>query len=501
MRTMLKPPRSLFSAWVLLSALAMVAAMAGCAAGKVAPQGGATGYDVVIRNGRVIDPESGLDAVRSVAISKGVIRAVSSTELSGRTVIDARNLVVAPGFIDLHWHGKLPETSRFEAMDGVTTSLELEVGTDDVDRWYAEREGKFSINYGVSAGHIPVRMHLLHDPADFLPSGDGAKKIASAEEVEQMKQRLDHGLRRGALAVGFGVAYTPGAVHWEILEMFRVAARYGAFAHVHLRGASSAAGANADREMGLAEALSASALSGTPLHVAHIQSSGQARTPNLLRMIEEARAKGLDVTTECYPYTAGATRLESFLFDDWESKPESELHKLQWAATGERLTRESFLRLRKIGGVVLIHANTEEMVHYAVVHPLTMIASDGFDIVSGHGHPRSAGTYSRILGRYVRQEKVLTLKQALAKMTLAPAQRLESRAPGMKNKGRIRVGADADITVFDPERIIDKATYESPDRYSEGVRFVLVNGVQVVSDGKFRADALAGRPIRAAIIE
>ncbi|HZP93644.1 MAG TPA: amidohydrolase family protein, partial [Burkholderiales bacterium] len=225
----------------------------------------------------------------------------------------------------------------------------------------------------------------------------------------------------------------------------------------------------------------------------------QASTPRMLEIIAQARVHGVDITTECYPYTAGATRIESFLFDSWMDKPESEYHKLQWAATGERLTKESFLQYRKQGGLVLIHANTEEVVTAAVASPLTMIASDGFDVSPGQGHPRSAGTFSRVLGRYVREKHALGLMQALAKMTLMPAQRLEARIPAMRDKGRVRAGADADLTLFDPARIIDTATFEQPAQFSRGVEYVLVGGELVVDQGRLREGMHPGRPIRAPI--
>jgi dihydroorotase len=217
----------------------------------------------------------------------------------------------------------------------------------------------------------------------------------------------------------------------------------------------------------------------------------------MLDMIRDARAHGVDVTTECYPYTAGATRIESFLFDSWLDKPEEEYHKLQWAATGERLTRATFAAYRKHGGLVLIHANTEDNVRAAVVDPLTMFASDGFDVKPGSGHPRSAGTNSRVLGRYVREDAALSLMQALHKMTLMPALRIEARVPQMRNKGRLRVGADADIVVFDPERIVDRATYAEPALYAEGMRYVFILGTPVVRDGRIVEGAAPGRPIRA----
>ena len=465
------------------------------------PAAAAEWFDTVIANGRVIDPESGLDAVRNVGIRGGVIRAVTTDKLEGHDVIDASGLVVTPGFIDLHWHGTRPASHRFQAKDGVTASFELEVGVVDIDVWYAEHEGREPIHFGAAIGHIPVRMAVKGDKGEFLPSGPGAKGVASPDDLAAITSRIEHGLKRGAVAVGLGVVYTPAAQSWELLEVFRLAAKYKTFTHVHVRGASSAAGAGADREAGLLEVIALSAATGAPVHVAHIQSSGQASTGRMLGIIADARASGLDVTTECYPYTAGATRIESFLFDSWYDRPDSDYAKLQWVKTGERLTKESFRKYREQGGLVLIHANREEVIRTAVAHPLTMIASDGFDVSEGEGHPRSAGTFSRVLGRYVREAGLLSLPEAIRKMTIEPARRLEQRVPSMRNKGRIREGADADITVFDPDRVIDRATFEQPAIYSDGVEHVLVEGTFVVRGGLLDPGALPGRAIRAPITE
>jgi N-acyl-D-aspartate/D-glutamate deacylase len=451
-------------------------------------------YDLVIRNGRVIDPESRTDAVRNLGISNGVIKAISSNNLSGRNVIDARGLVVSPGFIDLHQHGQDDENYRFKAMDGVTTALELEVGTGFVDLWYAQREGKSLINYGVSAGHIAARMAAMHEPVEFLPTGDAAHRAATEAEINDMKQRLEDGLKRGAIAVGFGIQYTPNASRWEILEMFRVAARYGASCHVHMRHAGVKEPGSSIQA--LEEVISAAAITGAPLHVVHIQSTGGPATPKLLQMIAEAKTHGIDVTTECYPYIAGMTDIKSAIFDEgWKEVFDIDYKDLQWAATGARLTKESFEQYRKTGGMVAVFSMTEEVVTAALKSPLTMIASDGI-LENGKGHPRTAGTYSRVLGNYVRQQGALNLLDALTKMTLMPAQRLERRVPSMKNKGRIRIGADADLTIFDPQQIIDKSTFQEPAKYSEGIKFVLVNGVLIVKDGQLQS-VLPGRPIRA----
>jgi N-acyl-D-aspartate/D-glutamate deacylase len=453
-------------------------------------------FDVVIANGRVMDPESGMDAVRNVGIRDGKIAAISSSPLTGKTTIDAKGLVVAPGFIDLHEHGVEPRNYQFQAHDGVTTSLELELGTNDVAKWYAAREGKALINFGVSIGHIPVRMNVLHDPGAYLPTGDAAHRAATPQELEQMRAEMEKGFREGALAEGMGVNYTPAATHPEIVEMFRIAAKYGAPVHVHVRF-----GGMAEPMTGVAaveEVLAAAASTGAPLHVVHVTSVGLRETPELIAMIEGAQRRGLDVTMECYPYTAASTELQSTLFDPgWQEQWAITYKDLQWAETGERLTAETFEKYRKQGGVVVIHAIPESVARQAVANPNVIIASDGMRLTGPKVHPRGQGTFSRVLGHYVREEKALDLMTALRKMTLMPAQRLEKRAPMFKNKGRIRVGADADITVFDPARIIDKATFEEPLQYSEGIEFVLVNGVAVVKGGQLVDGVFPGRAAHA----
>jgi N-acyl-D-aspartate/D-glutamate deacylase len=463
---------------------------------NAAPIGAQDIYDVVILNGRVMDPESGLDALRNVGINAGKIRAISSGPLAGKTQIDASNLVVAPGFIDLHQHGQNLENDKVKAADGVTTSLELEAGVADIDSWYAARAKNALINFGASIGHIPVRMAVMHDPGGLLPAGDAAHRRATAEELEQIKAGIEKGLHRGALAVGLGPAYTAAATNWEILQVFQIAAKYGASIHVHIRGSTPA---EAENLTGFQEVLSDAVATGAPLHIVHIQSTGGVDVVHELDMIRGARARGLDVTAEAYPYDHGMTELESALFDNKENSPDSYFASLLWPETGEHLTRESFLRYRKTKGLVILPATTPEMVRAAVVDPLTMIASDGI-LIEGKGHPRTAGTYARVLGVYVRQEKALPLMDALRKMTLMPAQRLEKHAPVFHDKGRIRIGADADITVFDPTRVLDKATYEQPQQHSAGIEFVFVNGTLVVKNGMVVEGVLPGRPLRAPIL-
>src|SRR6266566_3323780 len=196
-------------------------------------------YDRVILGGHVMDPASNLDAVRNIGLSGGRIAVISGEAISGRDTVDASGLVVAPGFIDLHAHGQTPETYRFYALDGVTTALELELGTADVAAWYRERDGGERINYGVSIGHIKVRMVVLHDAGTRMPVGDGAYRAATPTQIGEIAQRIEIGLREGAVDIGAGFPYTPAATRDELLAVFRVAARTKTPIHVHIRPAVS----------------------------------------------------------------------------------------------------------------------------------------------------------------------------------------------------------------------------------------------------------------------
>jgi len=235
------------------------------------------------------------------------------------------------------------------------------------------------------------------------------------------------------------------------------------------------------------------------LNVLHIQSSGRSDTDAMLAMITNASEHGVAVTATMYPYTGSATRIESAVFNDWQTYPDDRFRLFLWPRTGERLTRQTFGKYRESGGLVILFLTPESAVLAALKDPLTMIGSDGLNSAGGTGHPRTAGTFARILGVYVREQRALTLMQALRKMTLMPAQCLEGRVPAMKNKGRLRVGADADVTVFDPAQVRDAATYQQPGRPSIGIVHVLVEGTIVLRDGKLQEIAPSGRPVRAPI--
>ncbi len=444
-------------------------------------------YDVVLANGRVMDPASNLDAVRFVGIAGGKIAAISATPLRGREVVDVKGLVVAPGFIDIHQHRINPENFAFKARDGVTSALEMEVGVSPVPPWYAERAGHSLINFGATVGHIPALMAAMHDSGTFLPHDAAATRVPTAAEHEEALQLLRRGLADGAMGIGMGIAYVK-ETRAQILDVFRLAAENHATLFVHMRNSGPVEPGAIDS---LQEVLADAAATGASLHVVHITSTCLAETPVCLQMIEGARKRGMDVTTEAYPYTAGMTDLGSAIFDEgWQNRlGHIGYGDLQWAATGERLTAETFARYRKQGGMVAIHGIPEEVARAAMADPTVIVASDGI-LDEGKGHPRAAGTFSRVLGRYVREQHALSLMTALNKMTAMPAARL-----GLKDRGRLAVGVDADITVFDPARVIDHATFDKPAQYSEGIPYVLVNGTFVVKAGKLQS-VTPGREIR-----
>ena len=446
-------------------------------------------YDLVIANGRVLDPASNLDAVRHIGIRGGKIAAISTTALGGRATIDAGGLVVAPGFIDLHSHGQTPENYRFKARDGVTTALELEVGANPVAAWYAEREGRALINFGATSGELPSRIAVMHDSGKLLPRDKAVERAATPDEFTNILARVGRGLDEGALGIGLGIAYLPHETRAEVLELFRLAAQRKIPLYIHMRNGGPLEPGVIDA---LQEVIADAAATGASVHVVHITSMGLREAPICLAMIQGARARGLDITTEAYPYTAGMTDLGSAIFNEgWQQRQGGiGFGDLQWAATGERLTAESFAKYRKQGGFVAIHSIPENIVQLAMANPLVMIASDGI-LDEGKGHPRAAGTYARVLGRYVRELHSLTLMDAVRKMTQMPADRLALPA-----KGRIASGADADITIFDAAHVTDRATFESPARYSEGIPYVIVGGTVVVNRGELVPNATPGRAVR-----
>src|SRR5580700_7766610 len=452
-------------------------------------------YDLVIEGGRVIDPETGLDAVRNVGIRDGKIVHVSAEALSGRRVVHAGGLVVAPGFIDLHQHGQDLASQRVKALDGVTTALELEIGAPDVAQFLKSKQGHSLIHYGTSASHVAARARVFGAPlpaGTILPkSGPATDQAATPEQIEAMRERLRAELDAGGLAIGMGIQYTPGATRLEVIDMFRLAADRRLPVYTHARSAGRVEPGSAIEAV--SEVIGAAAITGAPLHIVHINSTCLRDSLECLSMVEGARARGLDVTTEAYPYIAGMTAVNSALFNPgWREKLGIDYGDLVLPDTGEHLTKERFEELHNssTSHSVLVYSNTQEMVDKVIPHPLVMIASDGAE-----GHPRNAGTYSRVLAQYVRGEGTVTLMDAIRKMSFMPAEMLERSTPAARQKGRLQEGCDADIVVFDAATIRERSTFEKPMEPSVGVRYLVVGGTLVVDEGKLAPDVFPGRAI------
>lgn len=483
-----------------------VAAAAAAALALPTPAAAQERYDIVLAGGRVMDPETGLDAVGNVGINGSTIAAVSEEALDGEVVVDVTGLVVSPGFIDLHAHGQTNRANEFQARDGVTTALEMESGVGRLAGYLAERGKGAILNYGATVSHMSVRTLAMPRRQDAAQSAlEAAESDAegglvelsfiasvarydpvSADDYPALRNALAQGLAEGALGIGMAHQYYPGASLEEILEVFRFASEAGTTIYTHVRDMTISA---------MQEVIANAAATSASLHIVHMNSSSLWNVAPVLDLIGGVQSRGFDVTTEVYPYTGASTGLESTIFDPgWQEKLQISYGDLQWQDSGERLTEETFNSYRASGGTVIIHMMREEWIREALSSDFVMVASDGMPYAPG-AHPRSAGTFSRFLGRYVRDEELMPLMDGLAKVTIMPAKRLEGMTDQATGMGRLQVGATADITVFDADDIIDTATFEDDLSYSVGVAHVLVNGEFVVRDGENVPDAMPGRAI------
>jgi dihydroorotase-like cyclic amidohydrolase len=462
-------------------------------------------YDIVLSGGRVIDPETKLDAIRNVGIIQHHIAAISTKPLKGKETIDVRGLVVAPGFIDLHVHGRSNKEQEYQLHDGLTTTLELEWGIEFLKTWYASRESKALINYGASVCWPFERFKAMEKnkekTAQFFQSslntessleklfntiGTSYTDSLSAAETLKMLSNIRQSLAEGGIGIGVPIGYLPKNNPGEMLQVYQLAAENKALIFSHVREASM---------MGIQEAIADAMLTGSSLHIVHINSMALSNVQLALEMIDMANKKGFDISTEMYPYTAASTLLQSAIFNEgWREKLGMNYSDLQLVATGERLTKETFETYRKTGGAVIMHMMKPEWIKLGLANPRTIIASDGMPFAP-MAHPRTAGTFSRVLGKYVREEKVIDLITAIGKLSYLPAKRLEIIAPTMKHKGRMQVGADADISIFNANTISDKASFEKGLAFSEGMEYVIVNGNMVLKNGAILSNTYPGQPI------
>jgi dihydroorotase len=445
-------------------------------------------YDVAIRNGRVTDPASGTDAILTVGIRGDSIAAITADTLWARKVIDARGLVVAPGFIDIMSYAPREAGNWNKLADGVTTNLAMHGGTAYPARWYrAMADQRPPLHYGASFFYTEARNRFVGDRYAKLPA-------VHRTTIEAM---ADSALRAGALGVSFSLEYVPGISAEEVLPLMRLAKRYDVPVFFHARYSDmEPPGTNLDA---IDELVAYADSTGAAIHIDHINSTGGTFSmPQSIERIEAAQRRGLDVTACVYSYTFWGTYLNSARFDKgWQQRFRIGYDSLQLGGSSERLTESSFKKYRAQGKLAIAYAIPNEDVVAALKRPWVMIGSDAILEWGYNNHPRASGTFSRTIAVYVREQKAISLMEAISKMSLQPARRLERGAPAFRKKGRLSVGADADIVVFDADSIRDRSVVEHPEYPSTGMRFVMVAGRLVMENGRLDRKVRVGRPIKA----
>lgn len=473
---------------VTLAIVAVLMCSIGC---EVAPQ---ETYDLIIQNGRVIDPESGLDEVTNVAIKNEKVVAIAPDLSNATRVIDATGLVVSPGFIDILSSDRPNKHAHTHKItDGVTTTMGMHGGPIDPAKYQSRfEESGALINYGRAVGHSTLRRAVGLD--------DGTIP-ANTKQIKEMVKVADIAIKAGSAGIGFGINYTPGASYEEVFALFEVAAANNVPCHLHARYKGNIFPGT--MSLAVMEVVAISAATGAQAQLAHLTSSTVGSAPLSIALIDGATENGTDVGYDFHVWSRNMTSIQSALYDEgWEERFGGiSYDSLYLASTQEQLTKERFFELRAVDGYTLVQTEfiPESEIIMAIKNPLGIVSSDGAGLYNkeGHeaetGHPRSTGTFARFLRKFIREKQVISLSDAIARITLLPAQRLERSIPAMRKKGRIQVGSDADITIFDFETIREMADYQKPYQYSEGVKYVLVNGVLVIDDEKIIMDVSPGK--------
>ena len=486
--------------------------------------------DVLIKNGKIIDGTGNGWYYADIAITNGKIIALKKNiTIAAVKTIDAKGLIVAPGFIDVHTHiegdeAKTPTADNF-IYDGVTTVIAGNCGASNTDigkylHWIDSLQ--LSINVASLIGHNDVRKAVM----------GRANRDATESELLQMESIVDKAMKDGAVGLSTGLIYIPGTYTKtpEIVRLAKVAAKYNGIYASHMRDEGDSV------TQAIEEALTIGREANIPVEISHFKLSGQqnwGRSNQTIPMIIAARKEGLDVTIDQYPYTASSTSLSTLLPDEILadgqdsivarlSKPEIKkevtaymikklknrklkhysyavvaYYKIDTTLNGKSIEAINLLKGRKHkiseeaitvmemmvqgGASMIFHGMGEPDVQHIMQYPFNMFASDASIRAFGQGapHPRGYGTNARVLGKYVREQKIISLEEAIRRMTSLPAQKFQ-----LQNIGLLKEGMNADIVIFDEKEVSDKATFENPHQYSIGFKFVLVNGQLVVENAK-----------------
>jgi hypothetical protein len=500
---------------------ALAAMVTGCGAGNAGAQ---ETYDLVILNGRVMDPETGFDGIRNVGIKDGVIASITEDDIVGTESIDASGHVVAPGFIDTHFHWTRPLGYKLALRDGVTSAMDLEAGAygPRVDEWYRMHEGRSQLNYGTSSGHEFARSKVTQDlpDADLLDAPYSVVKSRAAgnawfedvldlEKGNRMLSIIDEGLRQGALGIASTVGYIPGATAREMYEVQRVGAAYGRPTAVHLRYTP---GTVTTEPNGAQEILANALALGAPAIINHFNNPGWEMVQDLLVRL---RAEGHNVWGEVYPYAAGQTTINAAF-----ARPENWVEKLgnkyedtmQDPLTGEFYTMEKYqevLAEAPATQIVLYKMPPDAIPDWCRLEGVTyasdaMMMEGGWDDPPGwdtayedipNTHPRLSGTRGTCL-RLAREHDIPLIKILAAASYNAAKHLGDTGLEAMKKRGRLQEGMIADITILDPATVTDNSTYAKGTSPTTGIPFVIVNGTIVVKDSVVLKDVYPGQPIR-----
>ena len=500
----------------------------------------AADYDVVINNGRVMDPETNFDGVRNVGVKDGEIVMITEDAITGKETIDAKGHVVAPGFIDSHQHATDPFSRKVNLRDGLTTMMDFEAGAGDIAKWYAEAEGKTQANYGMVVLALLGRGMVLDGPevvADandmgglFPMVGRAAEKaqkegrkpgwtatLPNKEEMTEIMAFVDEGLRQGALGVGIPVGYmTTGVTQYELYKYQELASKYGRVSNAHVRFAGVRP--PTEGHLGIQEMLANAMVLDAAFLASHLNSNMDWEYT--IPLINDAREKrGAKVWGEVYPYAAGSTMAATDIITESGMAQMNITYSDVSNLDGTRWDKAMYNDIRKTdpGRMILIFNNAPEDIAKWMAQPGVTVVSDGVAIIDEEGefypwdspyegktvHPRSSGTRAKVL-RMVREDKNQTLMEAISKMSYLHAKYFDELGgiSQFRTKGRVQVGADADIVVFNPDTVTDNSTYEVGKGAlpSTGIPYVLVNGVVVVKDSTVQK-VFPGKPIRFPVME
>ena len=448
-------------------------------------------YDLAILNARVMDPETGTDSIMNIGITGGLIQKLTTNGIKGSKTIDAAGKVASPGFIDLHSHSPFPLGESFQVRDGATTILDLESGAYPASEYGYFIKDSARANFGASTAHAFARTNVIEGKEEpyfvstelkGLVPGAAFSEKATTEQIEQMRSMISEDLENGGLGIGFLLDYMSPAVSDEELKMiFEVANEYGVVIWAHSRR-----GPNGDIK-GLEELIDMALETGGAVHLCHINANAMGEIGNWLEAIDEANSKGASISAELFPYTAGSTSISADVFSrDWQNIFNITYEDVQWSETGEWFTKETWEDKRKNrpDGMVIHHYMKDEWIKEGLRYPEMMVATDGMPAVTPDvkSNPNLTSSFTRLLTYYVRDEKTITLMDAIAKSSYLPAKRLESFAPAFKKKGRIQEGSDADILIFDLDKLKVNASYTDPYNENTGWNYVIINGEIVVEN-------------------